>query len=168
MKERVSAPAEAIQYFLERVEITSIDSCWIWRLSIGSHGYGQLYWDGKNQTAHRFSHHLFKGDPGRLNVNHTCGNRACCNPAHLYAGTQLENFQDMLRHGTHTPPPHKKGSAVGTSKLTERQAAEIKQALEKGEKGTRLATRFNVSPSTISLIRRGMRWQHVSTRQNHC
>jgi len=163
MKERVSAPAEAIQYFLERVEITSIDSCWIWKLSTGSHGYGQLYWDGRVQTAHRFSHHLFKGDPGRLNVNHICGNRTCCNPAHLYAGTQLENFQDMVRHGTHTPPPHKKGSEIGNSKLTEAQAAEIKQALRKGENGATIARRHSVSKSTVSLIRRGIRWAHVSS-----
>ena len=163
MSTRVSAPADAIRYFMDRVQIDDIDDCWLWKLSTGSHGYGQLFWDDRVQTAHRFSYHLFKGDPGRLNVNHICGKRRCCNPAHLYAGSQLENFQDMLRHGTHVPPPLKRGSQVGTSKLTEEQAAQIKCELRQGVSGVVLARRFNVSPSTVSLIRRGIRWAHVSS-----
>ena len=163
MSFRVSAPADAIRYFMDRVQIDDIDGCWLWKLSAGSHGYGQLFWDRRVQTAHRFAYRLFCGDPGAKQINHTCGNRRCCNPAHLYAGTQLENFQDMLRHGTHVPPPHKRGSAVGNSKLTEEQAAQIKRGLAQGRAGSELATEFNVSPSTICLIRRGIRWAHVSS-----
>lgn len=163
MAPRVSDPAAAIQYFLGRVDIQSLEGCWLWRLSTGSHGYGQLFWDERVQTAHRFAYQLFKGDPQGLQVNHQCGNRRCCNPAHLYAGTQLQNFHDMVRHGTHTPPPYKKGSEVGNSKLTEAEAVEIKRELQRGESGAALARRFNVSVSTISLIKRGIRWAHVST-----
>lgn len=153
---------EAMRYFTERVDIRGQRECWLWKLSTGSHGYGQLFWDKKVQTAHRFAYKLFIGDPGRLQVNHICGNRKCCNPSHLYAGTQLENFYDMLRHGTHTPPPHKKGSQVGNSKLTEAEVRQIKIALKSGENGASIARRFNVSVSTISLIRRNIRWAHVS------
>lgn len=163
MKSRVTAPAEAIRYFMDRVEIEQIDLCWLWKRSTGSHGYGQLFWDGRVQTAHRFAYHLFCGDPGTAQINHRCGNRKCCNPAHLYAGTQLENFQDMVSHGTHVPPPHKQGSAVGTSKLTEVQAAAIKRGLAQGIAGIELARKYRVSPSTVSLIRRGIRWAHVSS-----
>lgn len=163
MSTRVSAPADAIRYFMDRVQIDDVDDCWLWKLSTGSHGYGQLFWDKRVQTAHRFSYHLFRGDPGAKQINHTCGCRRCCNPAHLYAGNQLENFQDMLRHGTHVPPPHKRGSAVGNSKLTEEQAAEIKRGLAQGRPGSELAAQFNVSASTVSLIRRGIRWAHVNS-----
>ena len=163
MSTRVSAPADAIRYFMDRVQIDDLDGCWLWKLSTGGHGYGQLSWDKRVQTAHRFSYHLFRGDPGTKQINHYCGNRRCCNPAHLYAGSPLQNFQDMVRHGTHVPPPYKRGSAVGTSKLTEKQAAEIKQGLAKGLSGPHLARQFGVSVSTISLIRRGIRWAHVSS-----
>lgn len=162
MSQRVSDPVAAIQYFLKRVDIPSLDACWTWKLSVGGPGYGQLFWDKKVQTAHRFAYKLFKGDPAGKQVNHRCGNRRCCNPAHLYAGTALENFHDMLSHGTHVPPPLKRGSEVGTSKLTEEQAAQIKQGLAQGMTGVELARRFNVSVSTISLIRRGIRWAHIS------
>ena len=163
MNSRVTAPAKAIRYFMDRVRIDDIDACWFWQRSTGSHGYGQLFWDNKVQTAHRFAYHLFCGDPGNAQINHRCGNRKCCNPAHLYAGTQLDNFRDMVNHGTHVPPPHKQGSAVGNSKLTEAEAAEIKRCLAKGVAGAQLARQFNVSASTISLIRKGIRWRHVSS-----
>lgn len=163
MSIRVSAPADAIRYFMDRVQIDDVDDCWLWKLSTGGHGYGQLFWDKRVQTAHRFAYHLFRGDPGSKQINHHCGNRRCCNPAHLYAGTQLENFQDMVRHGTHVPPPYKRGSEVGNSKLTEKQAAEIKRGLAQGLSGPHLARQFGVSVSTISLIRRGIRWGHVSS-----
>jgi len=159
----VSAPAEAIQYFFARVEIGELDDCWFWKLSVGGPGYGQLFWDGKVQTAHRFAYRLFKGDPAGAQINHACGNRRCCNPAHLYAGSAKQNFDDMVRHGRHVPPPHKQGSEVGNSKLIEEEAAQIKAGLAKGETGASLARRFGVSVSTISLIKRGVRWQHVST-----
>lgn len=162
----VSAPAEAIQYFLARVEIGELDDCWLWKLSVGGPGYGQLFWDRKVRTAHRFAYRLFKGDPKGAQINHLCGNRRCCNPAHLYAGSAKQNFEDMVRHGNHVPPPYKKGSDVGNSKLTEQDAAQIKAGLAKGETGAVLARRFGVSASTVSLIKRGIRWQHVSNPSN--
>lgn len=161
MKNRVTDPAAAIQYFLERVEITSLEHCWQWKLSTGSHGYGQLFWDGRVQTAHRFSYHLFRGDPGKLQINHKCGNKRCCNPAHIYAGTQLENFKDMLQHGTHVPPPLLKGEQIGNAALTDQQASEIKQALLAGSTRQALATQYGVSVSTVSLISRNLRYAHV-------
>ncbi len=37
--------------------------------------------------AHRLAYMLhYKRDPGHLSVKQRCGNRQCCNPAHLYLG----------------------------------------------------------------------------------
>lgn len=152
---------EAIAYLLKRVEKSPQTGCWLWKLSVGSHGYGQGFWEGKVKTAHRMSYQLFKGDPGDLFVLHQCGNRRCCNPDHLYAGTQLDNFQDMLRHGTHVPPPRLKGGEVGNSVLTDRQASDVKRGLLDGIPVIQLAQKYNVSTSTISLIKRNKRYRHV-------
>lgn len=162
MNHSISESEKAARYLLDRVQVGKADECWLWKLSTGSHGYGQLFWDHRVQTAHRFSYKLFKGDPGRLQVNHSCGNRRCCNPAHLYAGTQLQNYKDMLRHGTHVPPPHKVGSEIGNSKLTEADAIKIKQMLKNGIPGASIARQYSVSVSLISLIKREKLWKHVS------
>lgn len=44
--------------------------------------------------AHRVAYILTKGDiPDGLLILHSCGNRRCCNPAHLRQGTQSENVK---------------------------------------------------------------------------
>lgn len=35
-------------------------------------------------------------------VCHTCDNRICCNPAHLYVGTAASNTRDMMVRGRHS------------------------------------------------------------------
>lgn len=149
------------EYFVRKVSICEPWNCWLWKDSVGSHGYGNWAHNKTTGTAHRASYRLFYKDPGKLQVNHKCGNRRCCNPNHLYAGTQLENFQDMLLHGTHVAPPVLKGEQVGNSKLTNAQASTIKTALLAGVTGVELAQRFEISPSAVSLIRRNRRYAHV-------
>jgi len=68
-----------------RVKVGEPAECWPWLLSIGSHGYGQT-WDGQHvTTAHRVAWVLSRRTqvPDDLVIDHICGNRVCCNPAHL-------------------------------------------------------------------------------------
>lgn len=71
------------RYISDRVIIES-SGCWNWRLST-SNGYGQAFFRGTTFLAHRAAWLAFVG-PLREDkqLNHTCGNRKCANPRHLF------------------------------------------------------------------------------------
>ena len=66
---------------------------------IDKHGYGRLKHKGK-WFAHRLAYYLATGiHPGNLLVCHSCDNPPCINPAHLFLGTNKDNFDDMMKKG---------------------------------------------------------------------
>ena len=153
-----------MNYITERTEIDPETGCWVWQGSVASHGYGNAWFalpgesKKKVRTAHRLSYTLAYGDPGKLQVNHKCGNRRCCNPEHLYAGTQKENVADTRKHGRHSAPPIIKGEDRTDSKFTEKQVLEIRRRRAEGERGVDLAREFGVGPDTICAIHKRKNW----------
>lgn len=39
--------------------------------------------------------------PPGMGVLHRCDNQPCCNPSHLFIGTQADNVADMVAKGRH-------------------------------------------------------------------
>lgn len=74
--------------------------CWPWSGGQNADGYGRLGVGGKLVSAHRVAWELTNGPlTAGESVLHQCDNPPCCNPFHLFKGTQLENVRDARAKG---------------------------------------------------------------------
>lgn len=77
--------------------------CWLYQGFVHpTTGYGEMSYRGKTMRAHRAAFVMFKGPiPEGLDVCHSCDTRRCCNPDHLWAGTNEQNLHDASDKGRH-------------------------------------------------------------------
>ena len=89
-----------LKQFLTRVEVGEEDECWIWQGSRTGKCYGTFTWPEKHiVNAHVAAYVLFVGHRHGLQVCHSCDNKLCINPKHLWLGTQTQNIEDMYKKG---------------------------------------------------------------------
>lgn len=132
-------------------------ACWPWLNGHDGYGYGTLERGEQTYQAHRVAYALAHGPlPTGLYVLHHCDNPPCCNPAHLFLGTQADNMADMASKGRGRSG-NRPGAESNNAKLTAAQVAEIR-ARYPAETQRKLATEFDVHPSAISRIIAGKRW----------
>ena len=159
----VLAAQEAAEFW-SLVSIGSEAECWPWEGSGSKEGYGYLFYHSKSYRASRMAYFLATGvDPAPMEVCHTCDNPPCCNPAHLFLGTHLENIADMDakgRRGIFRPAGEIHGMAV----LTPENVQTIKELWWSGTLRQReIAKMFGVTQSHISCIVRNRCWKHLTS-----
>lgn len=154
------------QRFWEKVNICGCNECWEWKASRHPKGYGsfgyRLISKGRMWVigAHRVAWELTNGPiPDGLHVLHRCDNPPCCNPAHLFLGTKVDNTMDMVSKG-------RQRGAVGernhNSRLSENDVRLIRYLHRSGRNTQRdIAICFAVTVSLIEKVVSRAVWAHV-------
>ena len=149
--------------FWAKVSKAGADDCWTWLASLDSGGYGNFGMqkdDGSGrfimQRAHRIAWQIERGPIAHgLVVCHTCDNRRCVNPQHLFLGLQRDNMDDCSRKGR---IGNRKGEMNGRARLTEQAVLTIRKS---SQSLTTLAAVHQVSKSTVQSLKSGKTWSHL-------
>jgi hypothetical protein len=140
-------------------KVNKTDTCWLWTSAVDSRGYTVFWYNGRNEVGHRMAYLIFKGYlPKEKYICHTCDNKLCVNPAHLWEGFPKENTKDMYNKGRNVPSSIK---TIIAAKLSPTQVHEIKDLLTQGISQYKIAETYNISQSSISRIKRKESWKNL-------
>lgn len=154
----------AVEKMLARVTKTEA-GCWIVSGSSRSGGYRDVSINrGDSGTtrwlAHRLSYEHFKGcTPKGMLVCHSCDNRACVNPDHLFLGTYATNLHDMATKGRSLY-----GERANNVKLTEKDVQQVYEMRERGLSYREIGEQFGVTYGCIHMICAGHNWKRSYQR----
>jgi hypothetical protein len=140
--------------FWSHVAVLGPADCWLCDLSVGSTGgHRQFTFRTADRQYHIYAHRaawLLANGPIRddLKVCHRCDVPACCNPAHLFLGTQADNLNDARAKGRLV-------DGLGARCLSDAAYADILTSSRERGTGLDLARKHGVSHVTVSRIRNG-------------
>lgn len=135
------------------------NGCWDWQGCLNQRGYGIIHQNHEEFCTHRIAYWLYYGiDPADKCVCHSCDNRKCINPFHLWLGTRSDNTYDMVSKNRHKST----GSQNPSAKLTEIDVLNIRHQYQNSTiTQTTLGKQFGVSQAAIGHIVRRQKWQHI-------
>ncbi len=141
--------------FWRLVDKRGPDECWPWQggmksKTVPNQMYGVYGIRGTQRNASRVAWMFTHGEPAKgLDVCHTCDNPRCCNPAHLWLGTEADNSHDKLRKGRDPTPV-----------LTPVQVREIRELLGKLAR-REIAAQYKVKTGVIANLAQGRTYAWV-------
>lgn len=148
---------EQVRYFWDRVDRKGDEDCWVWTRSCATNGYGKVRIGGRSWVASRLSYVLANGPitAGGV-VCHTCDNRPCVNPRHLWVGSVADNARDMVSKGRQSV---RVGERNTRCRLSVDQVRQIRQD-PRGHAA--LSRELGVSSGAIRDIRSRRNWGSVA------
>jgi hypothetical protein len=157
----MTLPRNKLEDVWKFIEKKSDGECWPWTGSRLANGYGTFCVNYIHYKAHRIVYHLTKSPIQLIApkdiyakgfVLHTCDNRQCCNPDHLYLGDIRDNMKDMVQRNRQS---RLCGEDSPVARLTNSDVERIREASLFGAKRKDLAAVYGVSYETIRTICRG-------------
>lgn len=150
--------------FWSKVRVSDKASCWEWLGTKHGKHYGHFKMGSFVAKAHRIAYELTYGKiPSGLLVCHKCDNPSCCNPRHLWVGTNDDNLKDRQKKERQA-----RGERSGRAKLSDKDVLAIRAQYWFKRNGSidrsnsaELASRYGVRPKTITSIVAGRHWAHI-------
>jgi hypothetical protein len=141
----------------EDVDRREEHECWEWQGNRTNKGYGRFNYLKKTYFTHRVAWELHNGTiPDGMVICHRCDNRSCCNPAHLFLGTQSENVADMIHKDRNA-----RGKRNTNAKLVDSDIVAIRQLADAGVTVSSIAEQYGIAYQTVRRIVRRSGWKHV-------
>lgn len=128
--------------------------CLLWYGGSDKLGYGRIGLDNKVYLTHRIAYELYVGSiPKGMGVLHKCDTPACCNPHHLFIGTEKDNYEDSRKKDRYS-----RGERHGSAKLTNEQIMTIRQDQRPNEE---IGREYGITGCHIGSIKRKKAWVHL-------
>lgn len=141
-----------LEFLMKRISPEPNTGCWLWTGAGYVHNaYGQFR---RTRRAHRVAYETMVGQiPQNQCVCHRCDQPLCCNPSHLWIGTQQDNMRDMFSKGrAKIGRGHRPGHVISLADVKEIRALAASGMMHKT-----IATKFGISRPHISKVVSGSR-----------
>lgn len=141
-----------------KIDKRTDSECWEWVGSRATTGYGILRVNYKPYLAHRLMWQFYNETaiPEKGVICHRCDNPPCCNPAHLFLGTQADNIKDAAKKGRMP-----KGERHFNAAITEDDVRQIRYFGYTNMTKRAIGKKFGISRQATTDILLKHTWGHV-------
>jgi hypothetical protein len=144
--------------FWSKVDKRGPNECWNWLAGHTATGYAEFSINNEMRRANRVSYEMEHGRiPPDMDICHTCDNRSCVNPRHLFLGTRSDNMKDAVKKGR-ARGLIPSGESHPSARLTVEQVREIRASTDDP---ALIAVKYGVSRVHVYQIRLHLKWKHV-------
>lgn len=138
-----------ISHLLAYTKIDLDTGCLEWIGATDRDGYGKITFNRKSMRPHRLAYKVLCNPDLKSDqqLNHTCHNRLCWNPNHVYVGTQQQNIDDREAAGN-----TRRGAHHHSTKVNDGVIGDIWRLRAEGKTIKQIAICLSLGISTISGI----------------